>query len=41
MGEMETMTLSARSKQSEMHEEFLAVHAADGVSPHAGSARAD
>ena len=41
MGEMEEMTVSARTRKSDMHEVFLAVHAADCVSPPAGSARAD
>ena len=41
MGEMEAMTLSARTRKSDMYEVFLVVHAADGVSPPEGSTRAD
>ena len=38
---MEAMTVSARTRQSDMREYFLPVLAADGVSPFAGGARAD
>ena len=43
VGEMEEMTVSARTRQSDMREFYLPVPAADGVSPSAlaGGARAD
>ena len=41
MGEMEEMNVSSRTRKSDMHDLFLTVHAADGVSPPEGSTRAD
>lgn len=41
VSEMEAMTVSARTRQSDMREYFIPVPATDGVSPSAGGARAD